>query len=207
MQGFHCASMTGPVGATEPAALLTTGFLHLHLFTSCIHISILTHDGQIGSLPPPFITSLRHSAAEMKEINGSGGTREKMQSFGGWRRSGEPEEPSTVVSTLTEDAHHVSAPSRLFPPMWEYESGSNAWLARSLSELKRIAVILSLSLSSRPSLCCHHYICLRGDSQDFFMIFFHICRCHYSINRPVLEILQRLLPAVRLSRVCVCVCV
>lgn len=77
----------------------------------------------------------------------------------------ELEEPPTAVSTLTEDAHYVSALSGFFFSMWEYESRSNAWLALSLSELKRITVILTLSLSSHPSLCCHHYICLRGDSR------------------------------------------
>lgn len=116
MQGFHCVSMTALVRASKPAALLTTGFFHLHLFTSCIHISILTHNCQICSPPPPFIKSLRHSAAVMKGINGSGGTAEKMQGLGGWRRSRVLEEPSTAASTLTKDAHYVSAPSSFFFP-------------------------------------------------------------------------------------------
>lgn len=68
----------------------------------------------MAKFAPPFITSLRHSTAEMKGINGPGGTREKMQGLGGWRRSRELEGPSTAVSTLTEDAHYVSALSSFF---------------------------------------------------------------------------------------------
>lgn len=95
MQGFHRVAAVGLVAGTLTCSSVDNRLLPPE---SHIHISILTHNGQFCPPPSPFITSLRHSAAEKKEINWCSGTRERMQGLGGWRRGGELQGLLTAVS-------------------------------------------------------------------------------------------------------------